>query len=112
MGGNAYIGADPSIGVAVIRNVLSKSARLDSQVVPKEAPLVLRGIKSPDIKSPVAGPSIQNNFTQDFLQHIGEGVEEDFEPIELYYTKEITANDKERKIPVMSRDKYSKTLDI
>ena len=63
MGGNAYIGADPSIGVAVIRNQLAKSARLDSQVAPAKGPLVLRGIKSPDMLSPTAGPAIQNAFT-------------------------------------------------
>ena len=113
MGGNTYIGADPRIGVAVIRSQLSKSARLDSQALPAKAPIVLRGIVSPN-KSPLggAGPAQQNAFTEDFLQHIGSGVEEDFEPIELYYTKEISAKDKERKIPIMSRDKEVKTLDI
>ena len=35
-----------------------------------------------------------------------------FEPIELYYTKQFTKADKERKITIMSRDKYAKTLDI
>ena len=101
MGGNTYIGADPRIGVAVLRN-----DRLDSQASPAKAPIVLRGIISPN-KSPTRGQ--QNAFTEDFLQHIGT---EDFEPIELYYTKEVSANDKERKIPIMSREQDVKTLDI
>ena len=54
----------------------------------------------------------QNAFTADFLEHVAAGVEEDFEPIELYYTKEVSSNDKERKIPIMSRDKAVKTLPI
>ena len=113
MGGNTYIGADPRIGVAVIRSQLSKSSRLDSQALPANAPIRLRGIVSPN-KSPRGGSgSVQQNaFTEDFLEHVGAGVEEDFEPIELYYTKEVSSNDKERKIPIMSRDKAVKTLDI
>ena len=39
-------------------------------------------------------------------------MDEDFQTIELYYTKEATANDKERQIPIMSRDQVVKTLDI
>ena len=57
LGGSTYIGADNSIGVAVIRNSLAKSVRLDSQIVPVKDPLILRGLKSPD-RSPKAGPAI------------------------------------------------------
>ena len=64
------------------------------------------------MRSPVAGQSIQSKFTEDFLNYVGEGVEDEFEPVELYYTKELSSNDKERKIPIMSPDMNIKTLDI
>ena len=85
---------------------------MDSQIAQPKDPLQLRGIKSPDVRSPVAGQSIQSKFTEDFLNYVGEGVEDEFEPVELYYTKELSSNDKERKIPIMSPDMNIKTLDI
>ena len=39
-------------------------------------------------------------------------MDEDFQTIELYYTKEFTASDKERQLPILSRDQVVKTLDI
>ena len=112
-GRSAYIGADPSLGVAV-KSKKSISAVFDSQVTPVTAPINLRAIKSPDARSPVAGggPSIQNAFTQDFLTHIAEKVEEDFEPIELYSVKKAGGQTKEKKIPIMARDHTVKTLPI
>ena len=86
----------------------------DSQVTPVTAPINLRGIKSPEVTSPVAGgaPTIQNAFTQDFLTHIAEKVEEDFEPIELYCVKKTGGQIKEKKVPIMARDQTVKTLPI
>lgn len=112
-GRSAYIGADPSLGVAV-KSKKSVSAVFDSQVTPVTAPINLRAVKSPDVRSPVAGggPSIQNAFTQDFLTHIAEKVEEDFEPIELYSVKKAGGQTKEKKIPIMARDHTVKTLPI
>ena len=43
-------------------------------------------------------------MTEDFLKHINAGVEEDLQAIELYYTKEISSQDKERRIPIMVPD--------
>ena len=51
-GRSQYIGADPSIGVAVISKKSTGAA--DSQVTPVTAPINLRAIKSPEVRSPVA----------------------------------------------------------